>query len=95
MRDRLPLHRFLDERDEVADYHPNASHKIVLSRDILNEWRRLDANARRDAGWEDVGALAAPGQSDEEFRQALVSVLSVAEIQVVESPPDYLEVTPV
>jgi len=95
MKDRSPIRRFLDERDEVAGYYPNASHKIVVSRDIFHEWRELDAGAWQDEGWADVGTLTAPGQSDDEFRQALESVLSVAEIQILEAPPDYLEVTPI
>jgi hypothetical protein len=85
----------VEERDEVAGYPPNASQKIVISRDIFREWRGLDADAWRAEGWDDVGALMAPGQGDDEFRHALEDVLSVAEIQIVESPPDYLEVTPV
>jgi hypothetical protein len=95
MKDRSPIRRFLDECDEVAGYHPNASHKIVVSRDILHEWRDLDASAWRAEGWEDVAAVTAPGQDDEGFRQVLESALSVAAIQIVEAPPDYLEVTPI
>jgi hypothetical protein len=95
MKGRSPIRRFLDERDEVAAYHPHALQKVFVSRDVLRDWRDLDAGAWRAEGWEDAGELAAPGQSEEEFRQALEKALAVTEVQVVESPPDYLEVAPV
>lgn len=95
MTERSPIRRFLAERDEVASYHPHAMQKVLVSRDILRDWRELDASEWRAQGWEDVTELTSPDQSDEDFRRALVGILSVAEVQVVEAPPDYLEVAPV
>lgn len=94
MKDRSPIRRLLEERDEVASHHPNAPQKVVVSRDVLVDWRRLDATAWRAEGWEDAGRLASPDLSDDDFRRALEGVLSLAEVRVVEAPPDYLEVTP-
>ncbi len=94
MKERSPIRRFLDERDEVAGYYPNAPQKVVVSRDVLLDWRQLDATAWRAEGWEAVGGLTAADQSDDDFRRALEGLLSVAEVQVVEAPPDYLAVTP-
>jgi hypothetical protein len=50
VKDRSPIRRFLDERDEVASYYPNAPQKVVVSRDLLLDWRRLDATAWRAEG---------------------------------------------
>jgi hypothetical protein len=93
MKDRTPIRRYLDECDKVASYYPNAPQKVVVSRDVLLDWRRLDATAWRAEGWQEVGDLT-PDQSDDDFRRALEGLLAVVEIQVVEAPPDYLEVTP-
>jgi len=95
MIDRSPIRRFLDQRGEVASYHPHALQKVMVSRDVLHDWRELDASAWRTEGWEDVEELTAPGKNDEEFRRALEKVLPVAEILVVEAPPDYLQVAPI
>lgn len=95
MMERSPIRRFLAERDEVAGYHPNAVRKVMISRDVLRHWRALDASDWRAEGWEDVAELPAPDRSDEDFRRALEGILSVAEVQVVDSPPDYLAVAPI
>ncbi len=65
MTDRSPPRRLVEERDEVAGHHPDASQKVVVSRDIIREWRGLGADAWRSEGWDDVGALTAPGPSDD------------------------------
>ena len=95
MDDRSLIQRFLNECDEVAQYHPHSQRMVTLSRDILDAWRGLDASDWRAERWEDIGDLTAPDKTDEEFRHALEQALSVAEIRVVEAPPDYMQVTPV
>jgi hypothetical protein len=95
MSDRSPIRRFLDGREEVAAYHPNAMQRVTVSRDVLRDWHQLDASTWKAEGWEDVPDLAEPRESDDAFCRFLETVLPITRIQVVEAPPDYLEITPV
>jgi hypothetical protein len=95
MRDRSPIRRFMDNRAEVAAYHPHALQKVIVSHDVLRDWRALDASIWKAEGWGEVPELAVPCASDDEFRRVLETILPVTEIRVVELPTDYLEVTPV